>query len=147
MTDLCEATHCTVIAALENWARWCNRIRDCYPESPTNWQLFDQVEYKNCHQTTQEKLDEALEHKEPDELAAMRVERIVANMLDAPKRVAIRIHWVTMPDRGRHELGLTAEQWDERRARIATRRGGWHFTPQTYREAVDRAIDALEAML
>lgn len=104
------------------------------------------MEYKNCHLTTQEKLDALREHKEPDELDAMRVERLVA-LLDLPKRAAIRIHWVVMPDDGRHAFGLTAEQWDERRARFATRRSGWYFSPLIYRQAVDAAVDAIEAGL
>ena len=145
MTNLCEATHCSVIAALENWARWCNRVGDCYPDCPTNWQLIQQVEYKNCHQTIEEKLMEAMEHQEPDELQAMQVERII-NALDRPKRTVIRVHWVLMPDRERPHI-LTSEQWDERRARIATRRGGWYFNPIMYREAVDAAMDAIEGAL
>lgn len=132
--------------ALDNWARWCRRDGDCYPDCPTNWELFEQVEYKNCHQTIEEKIELALAHKEPDELDAMRIERLV-QALDRPKRTAIRVHWVLMPEADRHGLGLTLEQWDERRARFATRRGGWFFTTPMYREAVDAAMDAVEAAL
>ena len=146
MTALAIAYGMTLQDALDNWARWCRRVSDCFPDCPTNWELFEQVEYKNCHQTTQEKLEAALEHKEPDELDALRMERMVQS-LDTPKRTAIRVHWVLMPESGRHELGLTREQWDERRSRFASRRSGWYFSPLLYREAVYAAMDALEAML
>ena len=136
-----------VYAELDNWARWCCRVGECFPHTPTNWQMMEQVEYKNCHQSIEEKIQEALEHQEPNELAAMRVERIVAYVLNRPLRTAIRIHYVQMPERDRHELGLTLEQWTERQARHATRRAGWYFSPLMYREAVDRAIDEIEAAL
>ena len=136
-----------VYAELENWARWCNRVGECYPRTPTNWQMMEQVEYKNCHQTIEEKIQEALEHQEPNELQAMRVERIIANMLNVPLRVVIRLHYVTMPEHKRHDMGLTLEQWDERRARHATRRASWYFSPDMYLEAVRRAVDEIEAAL
>ena len=136
----------TLQDALDNWARWCRNTSGCFPDCPTNWELFDQIEYKNCHQTIEEKIEQSLSHQEPDELDAMRIERMVQS-LDRPKAAAIRVHWVSMPDAGRHELGLTVEQWDERRARFATRRGGWFFTPLMYREAVEAAMDDIEAML
>jgi len=135
-----------VMEAIDNWARWCNLTIGCYPAAPTNWQMIDQMEYKNCHMTTEEKLQEAMDHKEPDELDAMHIERIVA-ALDIPKRTVTRIHFVLMPDRDRHGLGLTQEQWDERRARFATRRAGWYFSPLMYREAVCAALDAIEGQL
>jgi len=135
-----------VLEALENWARWCNRVGECYPATPTNWQMIDQMEYKNCHLTTEEKLELLREHQEPDELGALNVERIVQT-LDIPKRTAVRIHYVTMPERDRHGFGLTADQWDERRARFATRRARWYFSPLIYRQAVDAAVDAIEAAL
>jgi len=132
--------------ALDNWARWCRRVWDCYPGCATNWDLIPQVEYKNCHLTTQEKLEEALEHQEPNELQAMQVERLV-NALASPQRAALRVHWVLMPEAQRHGMNLTIEQWDERRARFATRRAGWYFNPLTYREAVDAAMNAIEDCL
>ncbi len=148
MTDLSEAVHCDVIAALENWARWCNRVAECYPEGYACMSAEGKLwtPYRNADQSLEEKLEALREHQEPDELGAIAVERAVQG-LDLPKRVAVRIHFVTMPERERHDMHLTLEQWDERRARIATRRAQWYFTPQTYREAVDMAIDMIEAAL
>lgn len=137
----------TIYDALENWARWCLRVAECYPDSYACMSAEGKLwtPYRNADQSVDEKLEALREHQEPDELDAMRVERIV-QALDTPKRVAVRIHYVVMPDRERME-GLTAEQWDERRARIATRRGGWYFTPAMYRAAVDAALQAIEDAL
>jgi hypothetical protein len=109
--------------------------------------MIQQVEYKNCHQTIDEKIEAALEHREPDELDAMRVERIIAIRLSKPLRTVVRIHWVTMPERDRHDWGLTAEQWTERQARKATRQASWYFSPLMYQEAVLQAVDEIEAAL
>lgn len=134
-------------AALANWARWCKRDADCYPSGhTTNWQLIEQMEYKSCHVAADEKLVAILEHKEPNEIEAMRVERAV-QALNRPLSAAIRVHYVTMPDDGRHALGLDLDQWNERRARHATRRSGWYFSPAMYLDAVDKAIDEIEARL
>lgn len=151
LSPVCEASlgarEIDVYAEIENWARYMRRWRELLPGCPTNWQMMEQVEYKNCHQSIEEKIAEALEHQEPNELAAMRVERIVSICLTTPKRVAVRIHYVVMPESERHDLGLTAEQWLERQARHASRRAGWYFSPLMYQEAVAAAIDEIEAAL
>ena len=145
MTDLSEAVHCDVIAALENWARWSRAWRELLPDCPVNWDIIEQMEYKNSHLTTEEKLEELRRSMPPDELAAMRVERTVV-ALDTPKRVAIQVHYIHMRDDER-PAQESPEAYAARRARIAGRRANWYFTPQTYREAVDRAIDAIEGVL
>lgn len=147
MTNLCEATHCSVIDALENWARWCNRgtrLND-YSDCPTNWQMIDQVEYKNTYLTAQERLDDALHEHEPNERRALAVERIVKG-LDRSMRAAIRVHWVVLPYSDRPSI-LTAEQWNERRARFAGKLRGWYFSPAVYLETVFDAERAIEEAL
>ena len=95
--------------ALDNWARWCRLTAGCFPDCATNWDLIQQVEYKSCHMSAAEKLRQAMEHQEPDELDAMRIERLV-NALPVPKRAALRVHWVLMPEAQRHGMSLTLEQ-------------------------------------
>src|SRR6185503_6345419 len=137
-----------VMEAIENWARWCKRTSECYPDGYACMSAEGKLwtPYRNADQSLEEKLETLREHQEPDELDAMHIERIVA-ALDIPKRTVTRIHFVLMPDRDRHGLGLTQDQWDERRARFATRRAGWYFSPLMYREAVCAALDAIEGQL
>jgi len=147
MTNLCEATHCCVIAALENWARWCNRgtrLND-FCDCPTNWQMIEQVEYKNTYLTAQERLDDALAQDEPNERWALAVERAVQG-LDRSMRAAIRVRWVMLPDSDKPSI-LTAEQWDERRARFAGKLRGWYLSLNVYREVLYDAERAIEGAL
>lgn len=137
----------SVYAALENWARWCRRVAGCFPEGYACMSAEGKLwtPYRNADQSVDEKLDELREHQDPDELHAMRVERIVVD-LKLPLRAVLRVHYVLMPDHERDSM-LTVDQWNERRARFATRRSGWYFSPPMYLEAVDRAVNEVEARL
>ncbi len=98
-----------------NWARWCKDEAGIYPHCPTNWEQFEQVEYKNCHETIDEKLDRLANQSPVDERGAERTELWVAQF-DLLPQTALRTHYVYMPESQRHEWHATAETWQARRA-------------------------------
>jgi hypothetical protein len=104
-----------VEAFLTNWERWCNDQAGIFPHCPTNWEQFPQLEYKNCHETTDEKLELVLDAMPIDERAAERIELWVAHFDPFPQQ-ALRTHYVYMPDKLRCEWRADAETWLARRA-------------------------------
>jgi len=102
-------------SALANWARWCNDKSGIYPSTPTNWQLIDDVQYKNCYMTEEEKEAEAERHRPVREREAERVELWVSQF-DPLYRQALRTHWVEMDERDRLEWHCDTETWRARQA-------------------------------
>ena len=121
---------------LRNWGRWCLAQGDCYPQAwVTNWLLMrGYVPYKNSYETTEQKLEAALAARPIQDHMAERVDLWVRQFGLLP-RTALRVHYVYMPERLRHDWNLTVEQWNERRA---------HYTRyrMTCEETEPQAVDA-----
>ena len=129
---------------IQNWARWCLDQTGIYPHTPTNWEQFEQVEYKNCQETIQEKLDRILSETPIDERGAERTELWVGQLGIIPQ-TALRTHYVYMPERQRHEWHCDMETWQARRAAWMQRRlrelqQGRKVDVDAYEAAVNEAM-------
>jgi hypothetical protein len=102
---------------LRNWARWCRDYSGIYPQCVSNWDLIDSIQYKNCHKTTQERLDEVMAQEPIQEPMAERVDLWV-RQFDPLPRQALRVQYVFMPDGMRADWHMDYEQWQARRAAI-----------------------------
>ena len=126
--------------AIQNWSRWCLDQSGIYPHTPTNWEQFEQVEYKNCHETIQEKLDRIANETPVDERGAERTELWV-RQLDRLPQLALRTHYVYMPERQRLEWHVDTETWLARRAAWAQRLLREQGHPQkVYADAYEAAV-------
>jgi len=142
-------------AYLTNWARWCLRTRECFPDGYACMSIEGKwwVPYKNGDPSTQEKLEHLLEHAEPDERAALKVERCVVSLAE-PMRSALWVQWIELPETERMHWRQTAEQWQERRARFLNHRlrnllpGRFHIRGAgDFEEAIASAESVLDRCL
>lgn len=106
---------------IRNWARWCLDQSGIYPHTPTNWEQFEQVEYKNCHETIDEKLERLMDAIPVDERGAERTELWIAQFDLLPQQ-ALRTHYVYMPESQRLEWRADTETWLARRAAWTAKR-------------------------
>lgn len=114
-------------AALRNWQRWCLDTASCKPEgSPREWPMGKVMLPYKVMVTEDEALDEMARHKEPNEDWAMRIERWVC-ALPAYMRIAMKTHYIHIPDEMRRDWDLTSDQvagWRFRRLKREYR--AWH---------------------
>jgi len=125
---------------LDNWVKWLRDESGIYPVVPVNWDLIDQVPYKNGDDSTQEKLERVERSIPPDIPMAERVELWVSQFEPMP-RAAIRVHYAYMPEHRRFDLKLTADQWNDWRARhvakiLRSEGVGFAMAVDTYLDAV-----------
>ena len=139
---------------LRNWARWCNSTADCKPSKyVTNWQLIDSIQYKNCHETTQERLDEVMAQQPIEEPAAERVDLWV-RQFDPIPRIALRVHYVYMPEGGRYRDAIVPdrETWQAWRAAEMGKKlryEGYHYhvSVEEYEQAVSDGVGQVQYWL
>lgn len=130
---------------IANWARWCKDESGIYPHCPTNWELMDDIQYKNCHVTAEEKM-EILKRQEPiREREAERVELWVRQFAPLHQQ-ALRTHYIQQCDGQRRTFHhLTDEDWQIRRARWTQMKLRERGHPQKvdvdiYEQAVNEAM-------
>jgi hypothetical protein len=136
-----------LLLLLHNWSRWCRSTGDCLAAGYKTATTFEDMAlpYKVLITET-EALDDIETHSSPHEPSAIRVEQWVVQLPDPP-RTAIRVHWVHIPDSVRHELGLTFDQLQERRARFASRSLHRHIRLADYEREVGEGMAILRECL
>ena len=145
-----------ILDELANWATWADRDWSGAPDIPGNWDLIVAMEFKNCYESTEEKLErlqQAQDRANVDQEAAARMERWVVQMAE-PMRSAIRIEWIDLPEYERVRWRQTHEQWQLRKARFLNHRlrqrlpGCFHIRDAgDFEEAVTTATNMLDRAL